>query len=580
MSHDNNFNNNDGFRIFRKNKSIGDCVRGRNPRKSRSPLRNPRKSRSPKRRDSCSPCRRKVSDRSRSHSPFKKRSQSRNRVRDDFNNCDSNRVSCNSPESGFDEAPCCGTKGFSERSDYGGHGSCGGCGKCNKCDSCKKQKSKWPPNCRKEVGSKFRLHTIFVPSKECCDIDEALCSMKNDEEGYHVILKSGSHTINENFCGDVKTVRITGDLRAFNGVGYIHKMGQWCNGRQFDQQYCAKVGGLGPWCLNISKCGDCISVSGIMNPNYDGVRKGDRLVFQYKDGKQTEHCICRGSNNTLFLEDQLCMNEEIEAGEGFFIKPCVTISTCKSRIVTNQNRFEWGGIHFDTEETFTTGSTGGFTEIEHSVMCGNMIHVGHKDWYKPNVTTGQLFNAPAFTGTAWYQTILGPRAFFEYNSSASEDLAFTIVSLAAQPLKLRNGARVSVPFGDFFSNVTGARLEGGSVLAVPGARFMSHSFQAVLLTNNSTITGDPPFGANSDPTAPRFENNTVALELAHGASAVFQSIIVNANTNDISMDTAFPDTPPGFLSHLGALSTLQPVGAKVPTGSGASTITYLTILPP
>jgi hypothetical protein len=353
--------------------------------------------------------------------------------------------------------------------------------KCRKYNTCNKPCKNYPD------GTNILPEHIFVPG-DYDNINEALTSLNSVKAGYVIHLANGVHTILTDHNSDVNYLRFEGDVNYTKGVGYIQGLGQWSAqgtgapaGFLDDNQYNSDIGGLGPWTLTVENDRE-INVLGVdKNPDYSSLGKGDCLIFYHKDGTFTNHRICKGVGNCIMLKDCLCLqNDTVLKGEGFFIKPNVTIKTCASHRVTVQGRLEYAGIHFDTEENFVTGATGGFTEISYSTNNGNLNMKGIADWYKPNVhygnrlKRGQLMTVDGSQGVYRYQSHIGhtSRSIFAANPfSQYADAIFTGCEVGSE---VTNGGAVDHKFSDFCDcSDHGVKASNSGTVHTRGARFLN-----------------------------------------------------------------------------------------------------------
>ncbi len=160
-----------------------------------------------------------------------------------------------------------------------------------------------------------------------------------------------------------------------------------------------------------------------------------------------------------------------------------------------------------------------------------------------------------------------------------------VASLTSKGHRLRNSANLGAAFSDYVCNAEDVDMKGNSTIAIPASRFIGNGILGISAVSGSQITADPPAEISISETeafAPLFASNTVGFFLSQNSNAFFNVIKLgsgaNSNLDDVSLDSGFVNTPPGFLQHTGTLATLQPVGAQVPNGSASSTIRYTSII--
>lgn len=398
----------------------------------------------------------------------------------------------------------------------------------------------WPPANRSVgEGTPVRYTHIYVPG-DAPNLGAALATMREDVAGYVVHLQNGTHTLNASFTRDIKYLRIEGDYAAYKGVGYINGLGQWDKAIRYNGQYNAEIGGLAPWTVGIS--GNRITVTGSKNPDFSTVRNGDKLVFFHADGSFTEHTACSGCKNTVTLSESVTLHNtdgttrcDVEQGEGFFFRPHVTLKTADNTKLTVEGRLEYGGVLFKTNPTFVTGATGGFTETEHSVISGNYVHVGHADWYKPNVVTCQFTVPQSSTGTFFYQSVLGERANVQMYANPPTNYSFAMFVGNAMGLYLTNFGNAATIYTDYFRNDQGALATGGSRHDIRGSRFINNSI-GVTSIQNSSLTALTTLEEDSDEVAPFFASNDLAISIDLSNLSNFDTINTSGNINTLRRD--------------------------------------------
>ena len=491
--------------------------------------------------------------------------------------------SCNKSTQGCPAVyDACGTGTATATGNGTGNGTCG---------QTSGNADTWPPSNR-EVGdgTPVRYKQIYVPG-DYPSLAAALDSMGDDVAGYVVHLNRGTHTLGTSFTRDVKFLRIEGvNTAPFKGVGYLNGLGQWDKALKYNGQYNSDIGGLAPWVVAVSNNGFTLTVTGSKNPNFTGIRRGEKLVFYHTDGTFTEHNVCSGCGNTVTVNEAVdlgvdangCQKCDPDQGEGFYIRPDVTLRTSVGTTTTSggvttptsnsirltvEGRLEYSGIHFRSDAPFVTGATGGFTETEHSAIAGNMIHIGIADWYKPNVVTCKFTVPTASQGTFFYQTVLGMGGQVQMFGNPPTNYSYAIVNGARTGVETTNFGSVATTFTDFFNNDNAVLVSGGSRHDIRGARFINNA-KGVVAIQNSSVTALQTLYEELEEIAPTFFGNDAAIEADYSSLHNFEHLNMGNNNVDLTLDgTMIPNI---------ALFTSGTYGGRY------STLTYslINILPP
>nr|QBK89503.1 MAG: beta-helix protein [Pithovirus LCPAC001] len=451
--------------------------------------------------------------------------------------------------------------------NYGSHGygygkkCCGSCKSkpkkcCNPCGSKYKQVIKWPP-----VHPNDQYSHIYVPGHfksvqkavsaityaqnnhenttsfedDCPDLGD-----KFNENGYVIHLGPGTHVLYRSHTSDIKFIRFQGDVNVVKGVGYFHELGNWGDYEEFSNQFDTCIGGSGPFFLSV----DCnkIKVKGCRNPDYSGLRCGDKLTFYHSNGKCTNHVIKSTCNNQITVMDRIPICGCVRKGEGFFVRPNVTLKMCprngKTQKFTVEHRLEYAGLNLEIDsKMLVTGATGGYTEIEHCVVegdCGMLVHVGMFDWYKPNVFLTELVvNDGSGGGEVMLQTFVGCLAKLTLQSNQNIQFWFAVFVDNDTAVNLINGGNVSTFSSDFCNCEIGTSLQAGSKHAIVQCRFMG-CVTGVSGNQNSHISGLPILRGGNEQ-APLFVDCELAINIVNNCHMVFRAVIMPTNSNTIAL---------------------------------------------
>lgn len=416
-----------------------------------------------------------------------------------------------------------------------------------------------------------RPRTIYVPDEASGinNLGDALCSLKEIGEplGYRIILRNGTHTLATTINNDVSSVRIEAEsFTPHMGMYYGHGVGQHEFAQLFNSEYEDEIGGLGPWTITVSPNGKIITVNGdLRNPNYDMLEIGDVIRF-YQRGADvfTDHSICRGCENRIFLNEPVCLDSPdnmLLTGEGFTVLPRARVEVVGHQKVIIQDRMEWLGVHIKQPELehpkplydpckpckpkkkkcvikghFVSGATCGHLRVEHSHIESNLYGIGEYEMYKPNTWQGQWVSPGGVAGRSFYQSVVGSKGTASFNAGPFSTWEASSFIGAERGLLLVNGAKVSAAFGVFVGCSVGAFLESASNMAFGGTMFLEN---VVGLTGRSSChaSSAPVPGFDDSMFTPTFQNNTgTAVVLDFNTHTLINDGVFINNKVDVNLD--------------------------------------------
>lgn len=441
--------------------------------------------------------------------------------------------------------------------------------KCNDCYDCCgskfKQMVKWPPQHPNDKYSHIYVPGDFKSVQKAVSAityaqnnHEQSVSFEDDcpdlgdkfnENGYVIHLAPGTHVIYRSHVSDIKFIRFQGDVNVVKGVGYFHELGNWGDYEEFSNQFDTCIGGSGPFFLSV----DCnkIKVKGCRNPDYSGLKCGDKLTFYHSNGKCTNHVIKSTCNNQITVMDRIPVCGCVKKGEGFFVRPNVTLKMCprngKTQKFTVEHRLEYAGLNLEIDsKMLVSGATGGYTEIEHSVVegdCGMLVHVGMFDWYKPNVFLTELVvNDGSGGGEVMLQTFAGCLAKLTLQSNQNIQFWFAVFVDNDTAVSVLNSGHVSTFSSDFCNCEIGSDIKAASNHTIVQCRFLGCVI-GVKGNHNSRFSALPILKGGNEQ-APIFQDCETAIIIDNATHIIFRLVRMPAlsNTVDLLIDEKpFPD---------------------------------------
>lgn len=397
-------------------------------------------------------------------------------------------------------------------------------------------------------------------------LDDAICALRPNHGGYVIKLKEGCvHELGVDVPQTVDFLKIIGDVSPVKGVPFLQDQHFDPEGIEIAPRYDYKIG-KGPYNLTIN--GTTITINGSCNPKLDSICQGSRVGFVSTDAltglnSLSQYKVESACGNKIVLDSSFGLNRPLLSGEGIFVYPRTTLKTVCSRKIFPTQRLEFAGLLFDTVPSFVCGTYGGYTSLENCVLQGYYFHQGTMNSSIPNIITGTFIWSFSGTGAMMYQGIVGPGSNVIFNGNPGAGMINCIFSHNTNGLQAVNSAKVHADSSDFYRNVTGAFLNSGSSVHIPGTNFRNNQI-GVNMFYNSVVSSENGIGIDEEGAIPHMDNNTLTIGAEWGSFASLSNLSLRKRECDpyIRLDgrtrISKLDNPPDALGNAGSFVADSP----------------------
>lgn len=390
--------------------------------------------------------------------------------------------------------------------------------------------------------------TVRVP-QDFPTIDNALSTLKDwdkngPSQGYVILLAPGEYDVCQNVHLDVNKLVIAGQWTPTMSNAYIQNGG---TGQPilptFSSQYNFNEGGLGPW--QVETCRNVLTVtgsaSGSVNPNFESLCPGDKVMFYHNDDTLTTHQVVDTKKNQIWLDSEIkntTNKTPVEMGEGFWVSPRTTVNFNGEQKLLVQERLELRGLKINTPPdpqgaaVLVMGADAGYTQLSHCWNNGRMhIETGDMDTNEPNIHNF-LSIGNGVKGTNYLSGFIGSGSHLAAVSGGMLAHSYSTWSGNNAGVQL-TGSEGNMPLCDFL-NCTNGIAAGTSRVHYQGSKFRNNT-RALQLQSSQSISRRNPVAAVE---SPFFENCRIAYFLDDKSKDESEGVRTNNNGTDLNLDGA------------------------------------------
>jgi hypothetical protein len=376
-------------------------------------------------------------------------------------------------------------------------------------------------------------------------LDCALEKVKPQHGGYVIKLKAGIHYTTKDCCQCVDDLTIIGDDKSpFSGMFYTHEGSpSVMNDFEFCPGVCECNEVLGEPPFQIIVSNRKITIKGSVNPSFDCILQGRRVGLVHSDGTITQGEVLKACGNTITFSADTKFVDNPTAGEGLFFFPDTIIqSGIENTHFVTSGKLEFIGVVFDGSD-FTLGSAGDVLIIKNSIieMKPNIHITGRYNLQCPNVILGNLFLAPASSGSGFFQAVVGRNANVLFDSSGWHSWKYSNFCSATNPIKLINAAEGAFKGSAFINCYEGIIAQGNAKATLYGTYFFRNTF-AVLGFNRSWLSSIQSDRSPSTSYIPIFRQNLLVFLLNLHTFAFFPNATIENNDFYAIIDTVIYPT--------------------------------------
>jgi len=423
--------------------------------------------------------------------------------------------------------------------------------------------------CPREVKT-FNLETCNISFKKRVlevkkggkypTIDCALEKVRPNKGGYVIRLPPGIHYITRDCCLCTDDLTIVGDDSCgFSGFFYMQG-GNHNTVTDFEvcQDLCPYNKELGEGPFEVTSSNRRFMVKGNLPPNFDCLCQGRFIGIVHTDGSITQGEIIRACGNSITVSVDTGFGDTASSGEGFFFYPNVILSSGVSNIhITTTGRLTFVGVVFDGNN-FTLGSSGDALILRNCVSeVKPHLHItGRYEFLCSNTFLGTLFLAPASSGSAFFQNVVGRNGTLLVDSSGFHSWKFTSVCSCQVGSRVINSGELNLKGSQFINCYQALVGNAGCMVTLYSTYFFGNTF-AVFGINRcffSSISSD-----NSPQTnyTPIFRENKMVFVANISTIIIVPNATIENNTNYAIIDSVlYPTIEVNFAGQYGRAYSL------------------------
>jgi hypothetical protein len=409
----------------------------------------------------------------------------------------------------------------------------------------------------------YKPRYIEVGSGNDCKyptLDCALASLRERKGGYVIKLKPGIHVLTQDCCLCVDDLTIIGDDDcAFSGFFFMQGGNHQIVA---DFETCGtlcpydKVNGEGPFVITSS--GRRFIVKGAINPDFSCLCEGRIIGIVHRNGTITQGEVTKACGNTIMVSIDIGFGDDANSGEGFFIYPNVILSAGTENVhITTTGKLTFEGVVFDGSD-WTIGSLGSYTSLRRCVSeIKPHLHItGRYSFNQANTFLGTLFLAPASSGVAFYQSVVGFNGLLLVDSSGTHSWKYGFFCSANIGARLINSCFVNFKGSQFVNCVQGISANSNVGGTIYSTYFLGNKY-AIVLLNRCTFSSIASDNSPMTNYTPIFRENGLCF-IANIASFIIipNCTLDNNNMYGIIDATSYPTAESNYCGQFGRAGSL------------------------